>query len=73
MEASLEGEMDAHLEETRARVGNRLNGYTQKNLKISFGGFEIFVPRDRDRSFSPVTVEKRQTFLPKDLEDTQLH
>lgn len=69
VEAALEGEMDTHLEETRARAGNRRNGHTQKNLKSSMGGIEIFAPRDRDGSFSPQSVEKRQTFLPKDLED----
>ncbi|HET8686938.1 MAG TPA: IS256 family transposase [Methanosarcina sp.] len=69
VEAALEGEMETHLEETRARASNRRNGHTQKNLKSSMGGIEIFAPRDRDGSFSPQTVEKRQTFLPKDLED----
>ena len=69
VEAALEGEMDAHLEETREKKKNRRNGRTQKNLKSSFGGIEIFAPRDRDGSFTPQTVEKRQTFLPQGLED----
>ena len=69
VEAALEGEMDAHLEETREEKKNRRNGRTQKNLKSSLGGIEISAPRDRDGSFTPQTVEKRQTFLPQDLED----
>jgi len=69
VEAALEGEMDQHLEESRKTQKNRRNGHTRKNLKSSIGGFEIFTPRDRDASFEPKTIEKRQTMLPKDLED----
>lgn len=69
IEAALEGEMDQHLEESRKTQKNRRNGHTRKNLKSSIGGFEIFTPRDRDASFEPKTIEKRQTMLPKDLED----
>jgi len=69
IEAALEGEMDAHLEDTREIESNRRNGHTQKNLKSSLGGFEIFPPRDRNGTFTPQTIEKRQTILPGDLDD----
>jgi putative transposase len=69
VEAALEGEMDTHLEKTRKETRNRRNGHTQKNLKSSMGGIEIFAPRDRNGSFEPQTIEKRQTMLPRDLED----
>jgi putative transposase len=69
VEAALEGELDQHLDQTRDKEGNRRNGHTQKNLKSSLGGFEIFAPRDRSGSFSPQTIEKRQTILPGDLEN----
>lgn len=69
IEAALEGEMDAHLEDTREIESNRRNGHTQKNLKSSMGGFEIFPPRDRNGTFTPQTIEKRQTILPGDLDD----
>jgi putative transposase len=69
IEASLEGELDSHLNETRQKERNRRNGHTQKNLKSSLGGIEIFAPRDRNGSFEPQTIEKRQTMLPSDLED----
>ena len=69
VEAALEGELDSHLTETRKGSKNRRNGHTQKNLKSSLGGFEIFSPRDRNGSFEPQTIEKRQTLLPRDLED----
>jgi putative transposase len=69
IEAALEGELEEHLQETRKTTRNRRNGHTQKNLKSSLGSIEIFSPRDRESSFEPQTIEKRQTFMPKDLED----
>jgi len=69
LEAALEGEMDSHLEETREDENNRRNGHTQKNLKSSLGALEIFPPRDRNGTYSPQIIEKRQTILPGDLDD----
>lgn len=69
LEAALEGEMDAHLQETRGNENNRRNGHTQKNLKSSLGALEIFPPRDRNGTYSPQIIEKRQTILPGDLDD----
>ena len=64
VEAAFEGELDSHLTETRKESKNRRNGRTQKNLKSSLGGIEIFSPRDRNGSFEPQTIEKRQTMFP---------
>ena len=69
IEAALEGEMDAHLTQTREAESNRRNGRTHKNLKSSLGSFELLTPRDRSGSFEPQTIEKRQTLLPGDLEE----
>jgi putative transposase len=69
LEASLEGELETHLSREKIKRSNRRNGHTQKNLKSSLGTFEISTPRDRDGSFTPQTIEKRQTQLPGDLED----
>lgn len=68
LEASLEGEMDEHLEETRGKKKNRRNGRTQKNVQSSLGGFEIFSPRDRNSTFEPKTVEKRQRSISADID-----
>lgn len=38
----------------------RLNGYGNKTLKTSKGEVEINVPRDRDASFDPKLIKKRQ-------------
>lgn len=69
LEGAMEGEMDQHLRETKEDSGNRRNGYTRKNLKSSLGAFEIATPRDREGSFMPQTIEKRQRVLPGDLDD----
>ena len=69
LEAALEGEMDSHLSDTRETESNRRNGHTQKNLKSSLGALEIFPPRDRNGTFTPQTIEKRQTILPGDLDE----
>lgn len=68
LEASLEGEMDAHLEETRSEKKNRRNGKTTKAVQSTLGGFEIYTPRDRNSTFEPQTVGKRQRSLSSDID-----
>jgi transposase-like protein len=68
LEASLEGELDSHLEDTRKTSRNRRNGHTRKNIQSSLGGFEIFSPRDRNASFEPQTVSKRQRVISEDID-----
>ena len=68
IEASLEGELDAHLDKTRKSQKNRRNGHGTKNLSSPLGGFEIFSPRDRDASFTPQIVEKRQHKITSDID-----
>ncbi len=69
VERALEGEMTAHLgyekhAPTERRSDNARNGKTAKRVKGSFGEVEIAVPRDRDASFTPQLVPKRQRRLP---------
>ena len=68
LEASLQGELDHHLSETRPREGNRRNGGKRKNIQSSLGGFEIFSPRDRNASFEPQIVPKRQHKISSDID-----
>lgn len=68
LEASLEGELDDHLQETRKETKNRRNGHTQKNIQSSLGGFEIFSPRDRNATFEPQTIAKRQRVVSEDID-----
>ena len=64
-EAMLKGEMDNHLgynsnDKSPKENDNRRNGYGKKTLKTTQGEIEIEVPRDRDGSFEPTVVPKRQ-------------
>jgi len=66
IEASLEGEMDAHLGESRP---NRRNGKGKKKVKTSHGDVDIQTPRDRDGSYNPTLVPKRVRSLGPSLEN----
>ena len=68
IESSLEGELDAHLLETRKKAKNRRNGHGTKNLSSPLGGFEIFSPRDRNATFEPKIVQKRQHKITSDID-----
>jgi len=68
LEATLEGEMEAHLEEGSHKK-NRRNGKSKKTVKHSSGSFELETPRDRDSSFEPEIVKKRQTVLNHALDE----
>lgn len=61
VEASLNGEMNAHL--TGAKRINRRNGKAGKQVKTAFGSVEINTPRDRLGNFEPQLLPKRQTTL----------
>ena len=71
LEATLEGEMESHLSETRTNK-NRRNGKSKKIVKHSTGSFELETPRDRDSSFEPNIVGKRQTVLNPALDEKVL-
>jgi len=68
LESALEAEMDAHLDEDERKKGNRRNGSNKKLLKSSDGSFELETPRDRESSFNPEIVKKRETILADNLE-----
>lgn len=70
LEAALEGELNAHLEENQSQEGskNRRNGKSRKQLQSPLGGFELLSPRDRDGSFEPEIVAKRQVKITSDID-----
>lgn len=66
IEKILEGEMDAHLgydKHEKTASSNSRNGTSSKQVKTSFGESTIQVPRDRDSSFSPMLLPKRQSMV----------
>lgn len=66
LEASLEGEMDLHLDQEEEI--NRRNGKIGKTLKTSLGNVDSNTPRDRNGSFEPQIVRKRQRVLNEELD-----
>ncbi len=67
LEKSLDAEMDQHLEESDYS-GNKRNGKSTKTVRSTISTFELKTPRDRQGSFSPQAVAKRQVFLGDDIE-----
>lgn len=68
LENALQGELEAHLEEEPAESKNRRNGKTSKTMKSEHGAFELEAQRDRNSTFEPEIVKKRQTTLAPALE-----
>jgi putative transposase len=68
LESALESEMEEHLDESERSKGNRRNGTNKKTIKSSDGSFELETPRDRESSFEPEIVKKRETILADNLE-----
>lgn len=59
----MESEMDHHLgyaKSERSSNSNSRNGTKSKGIRSSYGAFNIDVPQDRESSFEPQIVKKRQ-------------
>ena len=69
LNAALEGEMDAHLSIDERSKGNLHNGKLPKQVQTCYGEFTVETPRDRDGSFEPQTVKKRETILAEGMAD----
>jgi putative transposase len=73
LEAALDGEMDSHLLDCKTQdQANRRNGKLKKTMKTGTGSFELETPRDREGSFEPELVKKRQTVLNESLDNKVL-
>ena len=67
LEAALESEMEGHLDDLERENGNKRNGKGQKTLKTPTGEVTITTPQDRQSSFDPQIVKKRETILTESL------
>ncbi|CNI29867.1 transposase [Yersinia enterocolitica] len=65
-EAALAAELDSHL--AQDLEANRKNGSGKKTIKAPTGRFELTTPRDRNGTFEPQLVKKRQTTLSDEIE-----
>jgi len=68
IEKALEAEMEGYLDDEQRAQGNKRNGRGKKTIKSSSGSFEIETPQDRQSSFEPELIRKRQTILAESLE-----
>lgn len=68
IQASLEGEMDAHLAKEDSKQ-NRRNGKGKKRVRSELGMLDLEPPRDRSGSFDPQIVEKRKRKLNTGLDE----
>ena len=66
LEKMLDAEMEEHLGYDKHspvgnNSGNSRNGFNKKTIKSEWGEAAIAVPRDRNGTFEPSVIEKRQT------------
>lgn len=67
LEKALEAEIEQHIQDDDSV--NRRNGRLKKQMKSGHGPFELETPRDRNSTFEPEIVKKRQTILGTSLEN----
>lgn len=68
LDSALEAELSSHLDEDERLSGNRRNGKTRKDIKTSSGIISVQTPRDRNSTFEPEIIRKRETILAESLE-----
>ncbi|GAA4421897.1 IS256 family transposase [Nibrella viscosa] len=66
LDAVLSGEVQAHVEQNRP---NRRNGSKAKQVKTAHGPVSVEMPRDREGTFEPQLIAKRQTTLGEGLDN----
>lgn len=73
--ASLEGEMDHHLEKEKDGENgskNRRNGHNKKSVDSRVGPIEVSTPRDREGSYDPQMVKKWERELSSGMDEVIL-
>jgi len=68
LEAALEVELESHISDEEL-PDNRKNGKVSKTVKTTDGEFELLTSRDRNGTFEPEIIKKRETILADSLQD----
>ena len=66
LQTASEEEMTSHLGYEKHQTSpnpNYRNGHNKKSLKSKYGEVDVAIPRDRDGSFEPQLVKKRERLL----------
>jgi putative transposase len=70
LEAALQEELETHIiDEGQNDVSNRKNGKVSKTVRTNDGEIELVTSRDRNGSFEPEIIKKRETILADSLQD----
>jgi transposase-like protein len=59
-------ELTSHLgydKHQKSNSSNARNGYNEKTINSKYGQFDVAIPRDRDSSFVPQLIKKREVLL----------
>ena len=67
LEAALNAELEAHIDDNE--TPNRKNGKTRKTIRTGDSQFELETSRDRNGSFEPELIKKRETVLADQMQD----
>ncbi len=63
LESALEAEMEEHLDERERSKKNKRNGKGEKTVKSNVGEVTIETPQDRNSTFEPQLIKKRERVL----------
>ena len=66
IQTATEEELTSHLgydKHQKSLNPNYRNGYNEKTIKSKYGEFDVSIPRDRNSSFEPQLVKKREVLL----------
>ncbi len=67
----MQAELEEHLiSDDPEEAGNRKNGKVTKTVKSGDGTVELVSSRDRNGSFEPSIIKKRETILADSLQDS---
>ena len=70
LETALGQELDIHLQEEKSSgIKNRKNGKVSKGVKTSYGQINLETSRDRNSSFEPILIGKRETTLGEGMDN----
>ena len=66
IQTATQEELSTHLgyeKHQQSKSSNYRNGYNEKTIKSKYGNIDVSIPRDRDSSFEPQLVKKREVLL----------
>ena len=66
IQTASEEELTSHLgyaKHQESNISNSRNGYNNKTIKSKYGNIDVSIPRDRESSFDPQLIKKREVLL----------